>query len=315
MFAEWKGIFPYLVSPVDENGRVKERVLRNLVEYLIRCGVHGLTPLGSTGEFFYLNWEQKKEIVRIVVDAAAHRVPVVAGVSAASNREAVWQAKEMEKLGVDGILAILNIYFPLKQDQIFEYFADIAKEVSCQVVIYNNPRFTGFEIEISTLKKLSELPNVNYYKDASGNTGRLLQISNAVGSEMRIFSASAHVPVFVMMLGGVGWMAGPACLLPKESVKIYELCEKNMWDEAFLLQRKMWEINRVFQKYNLAACVKAGLEILGFDVGNPILPNRPLKSEEKDEIRQVITMIKKEFGRGERDGNLSESNGGNPRIQ
>ena len=74
-FTQWKGIFPYLVSPVDEDGNVKEQVLRNLVDHLIACGVHGLTPLGSTGEFFYLDWEQRREIVRIVVEAAAHRVP------------------------------------------------------------------------------------------------------------------------------------------------------------------------------------------------------------------------------------------------
>lgn len=292
---EWKGIFPYLVSPIDHNGRVKEQVLRDLVEHLIECGVHGLTPLGSTGEFFYLDWEQRREIVRIVLEAAAHRVPVVAGVAASTNREAAFQAAEFEKLGVDGILGILNVYFPLKQEEIYSYFASIAGEVSSQVVVYNNPKFTGFEIEIPTLKRLSELPNINYYKDASSNTGRLLQLSNIVGKDLKIFSASAHVPVFVMMLGGAGWMAGPACLLPRESVILYELCREKRWDEAFQMQRIMWDINRVFQKYNLAACIKAGLEMQGFMVGTPILPNRPLDGRAREEVYQVIQRIKKEF--------------------
>lgn len=132
------------------------------------------------------------------------------------------------------------------------------------MVVYNNPKFTGFEIEIPTLKRLSQISNINYYKDASGNTGRLLQLSNVVGNDLKIFSASAHVPVFVMMLGGAGWMAGPACLLPRESVMLYELCEKKHWDEAFRLQKIMWEVNRVFQKYNLAACVKAGFSFRDF---------------------------------------------------
>lgn len=294
-FTQWKGIFPYLVSPVDEDGNVKEQVLRNLVDHLIACGVHGLTPLGSTGEFFYLDWEQRREIVRIVVEATAHRVPVVAGVAASTNRDAAFQASEFERLGVDGILGILNVYFPLKQDGIYGYFAGIAGAVSCQVVVYNNPKFTGFEIEIPTLKKLSQISNINYYKDASGNTGRLLQLSNIVGNDLKIFSASAHVPVFVMMLGGAGWMAGPACLLPKESVMLYELCARKRWDEAFRLQRTMWEVNRVFQKYNLAACVKAGLELQGFPVGNPIAPNQPLGKEAREEVGQVIRLIKKEF--------------------
>lgn len=296
-FTEWKGIFPYLVSPIDDDGKVKEQVLRDLVEHLIECGVHGLTPLGSTGEFFYLSWEQRREIVRIVLEAANHRVPVVAGVAASTNREAAFQAAEFEKLGADGILGILNVYFPLKQEEIYSYFASIAEAVSRQVVVYNNPGFTGFEIEIPTLKRLSGFENINYYKDASSNTGKLLWLSSVVGNDLKIFSASAHVPVFVMMLGGAGWMAGPACLLPRESVILYELCADKKWDEAFQLQKTMWEVNRVFQKYNLAACIKAGLEMQGFPVGDPVLPNRPLDKDARVEVYQVIQKIMKEFHR------------------
>ena len=96
---------------------------------------------------------------------------------------------------------MLNVYFPLKQKDIYNYFASIAEAVDCQVVLYNNPKFTGFEINVETLFELSELPNVNYYKDASSNTGRLFRLSNLVGDRMKIFSASAHVPLFIMMMG------------------------------------------------------------------------------------------------------------------
>ncbi len=105
MYDNFEGIYPYLVSPVNEDGTVREKVLRDLVNHLIDCGVHGLTPLGSTGEFFYLDWAQKKEIVRIVIDETAGRVPIVAGVACSTIREAQFQAKEFEKMGADGILA------------------------------------------------------------------------------------------------------------------------------------------------------------------------------------------------------------------
>ena len=291
MFDTFEGIFPYLVSPVNEDGTVREKVLRDLVNHLIDCGVHGLTPLGSTGEFFYLDWEQKREIVIIVVEETAGRVPVVAGVGCSTIREAKYQSKEFEKLGVDGILGVLNVYFPLKQKDIYNYFASIAEAVDCQVVLYNNPKFTGFEINVETLFELSELPNVNYYKDASSNTGRLFRLSNLVGDRMKIFSASAHVPLFIMMMGGAGWMAGPSCVVPKESVELYNLCKEKKWEEALVLQRKLWLINNVFQKYNLAACIKAGLEIQGFDVGGPIAPNPNLDQKAKDEIKAVLEEI------------------------
>lgn len=272
MREKFEGIFPYLVSPVDDQGNVKEGELARLVDHLIACGVHGLTPLGSTGEFYYLSWEQKMQIVQTVVRAADHRVPVVAGVASSSTREAVAQAKAFAQMGVDGILGILNVYFPLGQEQVYQYYRDLALATELPVVIYNNPRFSGFEISVDTLLRLSKLPTVQYYKDASFNTGRLLSIISQVGEELRIFSASAHVPAFVMEMGGVGWMSGPACLIPRESVRLYQLCREKRWEEAMVLQKKLWEINTLFQKYNLAACVKAGLELQGFDMGAPIAP-------------------------------------------
>ena len=129
MNTDFHGIFPYLVSPVNPDGSIREESLRRLTEHLIACGVHGLTPLGSTGEFFYLSWEQKREIVRIVLDQAAGRVPVVAGVGCSSVRESAAQAAELERMGVDGILSILNVYFPLSQQSVYQYFAETARAV------------------------------------------------------------------------------------------------------------------------------------------------------------------------------------------
>ena len=288
---EFHGIFPYLVSPVDTDGSIRERVLRDLVEHLIQSGVQGLTPLGSTGEFFYLNWQQRRRIVEIVLDQTAGRVPVVAGVGCASVHEGVYQAAELEKMGADGILGVLNVYFPLNQDAIYEYYSAIAHAVSCQVVLYNNPRFSGFEISIDTLKRLGEIENVNYYKDASSNTGRLLTLSNALNGSMKIFSASAHVPTFIMLMGGAGWMAGPACIIPRQSVQLYELCRDRRWEEAMQMQRKLWLINDVFQKYGLAGCIKAGLTMQGFDVGDPIPPLQPVGEQGLEEIRKVLTEL------------------------
>src|SRR5215831_17964694 len=124
------GVFPYLVSPVDAAGEVKAEVLARLCEDLIAAGVHGLTPLGSTGEFAYLSWPQRRRVVEVVVKAARSRVPVVAGVAATTIADAQFQAREMQALGCDGILAILEAYFPLADDGVFAYFEAIAEAVS-----------------------------------------------------------------------------------------------------------------------------------------------------------------------------------------
>lgn len=284
----FRGVFPYLVSPVDASGKIMDEVLGRLVEHLIQAGVHGLTPLGSTGEFAYLNPYQRQQVVDVVLQKSAGRVPVIAGVAATTTSDAVEQARRYEKMGADGILAIMEAYFPVPATGTVAYFSEIARAVSCPVVLYTNPNFQRSDLTIEAIEQLADEPNIAYLKDASTNTGRLLSIKNRVGDRIKLFSASAHIPLCVMMIGGVGWMAGPACLIPAQSVRLYELAVAGQWDEAMVLQSELWRINQVFAKYSLAACIKAGLVYQGFQVGDPLPPQARLAPEAREEIKQAL---------------------------
>jgi len=285
---DFHGVFPYLVSPVDADGCVMDDVLARLCDDLIAKGVHGLTPLGSTGEFAYLTHEQKRRIVEVVVRAANGRVPVVAGVAAATTAEALRQTREWESLGVSGILAVLEAYFPLDDDAIHDYFAAIAGATALPVTLYTNPSFQRADLSLPVIERLSRIPNVRYLKDASVNTGRLLSIMDKVEGRMEIFAASAHIPAAVMLIGGKGWMAGPACVAPRASVKLYELCLNGAWDEAMMLQKRLWRLNQAFSKYNLAACIKSGLLSQGYAVGDPLPPQKPLDSRAYAEVAAIV---------------------------
>lgn len=285
---DFRGVFPYLVSPIDDAGRVNEAVLARLVDDLIAAGVHGLTPLGSTGEFAYLSRAQRRRVVEVVVQAARGRVPVVAGVASTTIVDAVEQAQEYERIGVDGILAVLEAYFPINEDGVVAYFSAIARATTLPVVLYTNPQFQRSDLTLAALERLAQVDNIRYLKDASSDTGRLLTVMNAVGDRIRIFAASAHIPACVMLIGGLGWMAGPACVVPRQSVKLYDLCRAGRWDEAMTLQRSLWRINRAFAKYNLAACIKGALQIQGYDVGEPLAPQTPLDDTGRAEIRAVL---------------------------
>jgi 4-hydroxy-tetrahydrodipicolinate synthase len=290
--ADFHGVFPYLVSPVDADGRVRGEVLARLCDDLVKSGVHGLTPLGSTGEFAYLNNAQRASVVQATIEAAKGCVPVVAGVASTSTSDAVAQAKAYQKLGADGILAILEAYFPLQDAQIESYFRSVADAVDIPVVIYTNPQFQRSDLSLDCIARLSAHPRIQYIKDASTNTGRLLSIINRCGDAIRVFSASAHIPAAVMLIGGVGWMAGPACIIPRQSVELYHLCQAQRWEEALALQRKLWRVNEAFARFNLAACIKAGLAIQGYDVGDPIAPQQALTADE----RKVVEAVLREMG-------------------
>ena len=285
------GVFPYLVSPVDADGRVRDEVLARLCEHLIAAGVHGLTPLGSTGEFAYLDWPQKRRVVEVTLEAAAGRVPVVAGVAATTTAEAVRQAAELERMGAAGILAILEAYFPVPEDGVVAYFRAIADAVACPVVLYTNPQFQRSDLSLGAIERLAAIDNIRYLKDASTDTGRLLSIMTLVGDRLGIFSASAHIPACVMLLGGRGWMAGPACLIPRQSVRLYELCRAGRWAEAMVLQRELWRLNQLFARHALAACIKGGLELQGFAVGDPLPPQPALDAAGRAEVRAALQAL------------------------
>src|SRR5436190_17197427 len=285
---DFHGVFPYLVSPVDADGHIRGGVLGRLCEDLIAAGVHGLTPLGSTGEFAYLDRAQRMAVVQTTIEAAKGRVPVVAGVASTSTADAVAQARAYQKLGADGILAILEAYFPLSDAQVESYFRAIADAVEIPVVIYTNPQFQRSDLSLDVIARLAGHPRIGYIKDASTNTGRLLSIMNRCGDAIGVFSASAHIPAAVMLIGGVGWMAGPACIIPRQSVALYNFCKAACWDDAMKLQRRLWRVNEAFARFNLAACIKAGLSIQGYDVGDPVPPQAALTADQRSVVEAVL---------------------------
>jgi len=289
--APFHGVIPYLPTPLHRDGGVDAEALGRLVEHLIGRGVHGLTPLGSTGEFAYLNAGQREAVVAATLEATAGRVPVIAGVAATATAEAVAQAKRWEALGADGILAVLEAYFPIPEDGVVGYFSAVADATDLPTVLYTNPNFQRSDLSLGALERLSEHPRIVGIKDASTNTGRLLSILNRCAGRLDVFAASSHVTAAVMLLGGRGWMAGPSCIVPDASVRLYELCRAGDWAAAMDLQRDLWAVNEVFARHNLAGAVKAGLRLQGFDCGDPIPPQVPVPEAGLAEIRAALERV------------------------
>src|SRR5262245_32980851 len=149
--SDFHGVFPYLVSPIDHSGRILTDVLGKLASDLIRAGVHGLTPLGSTGEFAYLDRAQRETVVRATIEAADKRVPVIAGVASTTTADAIEQARTYQELRADGILAILEAFFPLKDGQVESYFRAIADAVDIPIVLYTNPQFQRSDLALDVI--------------------------------------------------------------------------------------------------------------------------------------------------------------------
>lgn len=268
-----------------DGGAAPQTELRRLVDHLIASGVHGLTPLGSTGEFAYLDWAQRRRIVEVVVEQTAGRVPVVAGVAATTTADAIRQAKEFSAIGANGLLGLLEAYFPVSEAGVVVYFTAMADATDLPVVLYTNPNFP-------VLRPLAARHRQAVASSAHRrHQGRVHQHRPpAIHPEPHRGASSVccvgpHPGRGNVLIGGKGWMAGPACAIPRESVRLYELCRAQKWDAALTLQRSLWRVNESFAAHSLAA-IKGALVMQGFQVGDPIPPQAPLSAEGRDGRRR-----------------------------
>lgn len=124
-------------------------------------------------------------------------------------------------------------------------------------------------------------------RNCSGKT-RSTTAKNRCNDNIGLFAATSHITTAVMMIGGLGWMSGPACMIPRQSVRLYELCKAKRWDDAAALQCALWALYEVFAKFGLAACIKAGLSVQGYDIGNPIAPQTRLSASQIEEIEALL---------------------------
>lgn len=290
----FSGIIPYLVTPLNADESVNADELKRICQHLIGQGVHGFTPLGSTGEGPYLSESDRQVVVQAVVDASAGRVPVVPAVFSRTIRGAIDQVRAFERLGADGVVLTLDSYFPLAQSAVKEYFLRVADATELPIIIYTNPNFQKVDLGIDLIAELSQNPKFAGLKDASGNTGRLLSIADRCRPGFGIYAASAHLAVSVMLLGGQGLFAGPACVLARENVQLYELCNAGRWEQAMALQKVLWRFSEAFASYNLAACTKAALEHQGFAPGNPLAPQPRLSADIKQRIGEILVQVQRE---------------------
>jgi len=171
--------------------------------------------------------------------------------------------------------------------------ADIVKNE----VVYVLPRRDGGQrLKAEVLRVEGAEADAQVFESTSGvalgdpveQTGRLLSVMQRCGDRLGVFAASSHVTAAVMLIGGLGWMSGPACLIPRQSVALYALCRDGRWAEAMDLQRRLWAVNEVFARYNLAAAVKTGLELQGLDGGPPIPPQAPLGEAARAHIAAAL---------------------------
>ena len=238
----FKGSFPALVTPFRDEA-FDEAAFRDLVEWQISEGTHGLVPCGTTGEASTLSFEEHWRVVEVCVEQAAGRVPVIAGCGSNDTRSARNNMQAAKQRGADAALCVVPYYNKPSQEGMYAHFAALAAAVDLPIVVYNVPSRTVADISVETLARLAQLETVVAIKDASGNLGRVTAQRLACGEDFDQLSGNDDMTLGFMAMGGVGCISVTANVAPRLCADFQDACLAGDWAKALDLQDRLYPLH------------------------------------------------------------------------
>jgi 4-hydroxy-tetrahydrodipicolinate synthase len=285
-----RGCGTALVTPFRKDGALDEPALRALVAWQVESGIDFLVPCGTTGETPTLSREEWLRVVDITIEVAAGRVPIVAGATSNSTRDAVEKAQTVAaRRGVDAILTASPYYNKPTQEGQYLHFKAIAEAVEKPLILYNVPGRTGANLEPATLARLAQIPNIIAVKEASGNIGQIADVCNAVPEEFLVFSGDDAVTLPIIALGGVGIISVAGNEIPREMAELTRAALANQWDTARRIHRKYLALMQANFIESNPIPVKAVLAMMGRIEEAYRLPLCPMKKENRAKLEKIAS--------------------------
>ena len=287
----FRGTYTVLITPLTEDGkRVDVPALRKLVNWQIEQGIHGLIPLGSTGEFLSLTDEERHLVIETCVGTAAKRVPVLIGTGAEWTDECVRRSREAQEAGADGVMIIPPFYSTPTDDELFEHYRKVGEAIDIPIMVYNNPATANVDLRPELVARLSRIDTCQYIKESTLEVTRVRDIIELCGDRMTVFAGILGYESF--WLGAQGWVAVCSNLIPKMSARLFELvADEDNRDEALALYRRMLPIVRWVGGHRYVAASKDGLAMMGLPVGKPRAPRLPLPEMDRHDLRKELDRL------------------------
>jgi 4-hydroxy-tetrahydrodipicolinate synthase len=289
---EIKGIIPAMVTPFDQEEALNEEALRQLVNYLIEGGVHGLFPIGSQGEFYALTAEEKQRVWQIVVEAAAGRAPVYAGTTAITTREVIALNKVAERAGVDAVSVMTPFFINPNQEELYQHYTAIADATRLPVILYSNPgRAGGLNLSVDLVARLAEHPNIVAIKDSSGDFSLTAEYIRCTGDDFTVLLGRDTLIYAGLLHGAKGAIAATANVVPALVVEIYQAFIEGDLGRALEAQNRLAPLRHAFGLGTFPVVVKEALTLIGISAGPARSPVGPITSESREELKNVLQMM------------------------
>lgn len=285
-----RGILAAVTTPFTADASaVDEDALRRNVDRLVEAGIHGLVPTGTTGEFTTLSDAEYRRVIEVYVEAAAGRVPVVAGIGALSTDGAISLAQHAESVGADALMIVPPFYDPLDFDTLVAFLSDVAASVTLPIVYYNVPGATGIELDAAQIASLGGIDGIDYLKSTSDDALTLGDLLLNHSDKIKAFNGWDTLTFFGIASGAQASVWGAAGVVPELAVEFWEtLAERGDLAAAREQWKTLWTISSFLESVNYVAGIKAGLELLGVPAGPPRRPIQPLSEENRQRFATIL---------------------------
>jgi 4-hydroxy-tetrahydrodipicolinate synthase len=289
------GVYVVTVTPFTPDGKVDHAGIEKNVDWLVKQGVHGLLPLGSTGEFASLEDSDKQAIVDRVMKTVAGRIPVVVGATAETTEKAIANARYAEKAGAAGVLVLPSYYYSPDQEELFNHYSRIAKAISLPVMIYNNPASSKVDILADTVARLAQVPGIQYIKESTGDIRRITDIRLKTKDKLTIFCGWEDMAYESFVMGADGWVCVLGNILPKECAELYNLVvvKKDLKAGWALYQRLLPLLRYLEYAGKTQKALKYVLDGMGLVGGSCSSPKRALDPEDKTILDGLMADFRK----------------------
>jgi 4-hydroxy-tetrahydrodipicolinate synthase len=288
-----KGVSVAMVTPFNEDESINEGQLRNLVNYLIDKGVNGLVPVGTTGEFVNMTFEERLKVIEIVVNEANGRVPVIAGTGESGTKMVIDATNAASDLGADAVLIVTPYYLKPKAKGLYDHYYKITENTDIPIIMYNIPACTGVELPWTVVEDLADIENIVGIKDSSGDYKYFSALLEKVSDRISVLIGWDENVLGALAGGAAGCILGSANVIPQFWIEIYNHVKNNRLKEAQELQKNLQKIARMLINSG-ALGAKECLNMMGIPVGitrSPIILGDALSYELKDEFRVELEKL------------------------
>jgi 4-hydroxy-tetrahydrodipicolinate synthase len=284
-----EGIIPPVATPMQANEDLDLPRLKWFIDHLISNGVHGIFVLGTNSEFYALDEMEKQQVIATAVEHVRGRVPVYAGTGAETTREAARLTRMAEKEGVDGVSVITPYFVIPNQQEIFDHYRRIAEATKLPVVLYNNPGTCGgVKIDVETVGRLAEIPNILGIKDSSGDLTNTLEYLRVVPDRFSVMMGRDTLIYSAMVLGARGAVPATGNIAPRLLSDIYDCFVRGDLAGSLAAQRKLHPVRMALTLGTAPGGVKAALQCLGLSIGPSRSPVAPLPPDKMQKMKAAL---------------------------